>query len=262
MKTKLVWLVSLLMGCASLCLASEKGEKIKGDGNIVTRSIPVEDFRVLLLGKQINPYRGTGWTKLFSKKNKPAFHYMQTLGAASLLITMDKNLFEELEIEQEKGTLRIGAKDKNAKLYPTCLVISGSSSRLEKVRVSGCMNFVSESLLQTPSLTINIVGVGNVHMDELACDTLSCTLRGVGNFYLTGKAAQASFDLSGVGHMYSFDCQVKDLECHLSGVGSMEVNATEHLHGHVSGVGKLKYKGDAQASTSCSGVGRIKHVED
>lgn len=262
MKTKLVWLISLLIGCASLCLASEKGEKIKGDGNIVTRSIPVKDFRVLLLGEQIHPYREIAWTKLFSKKKTPVFHYMQTLGAATLLITMDKNLFDELEIEQDKGTLRIGAKDKNAKLYPTCLVMSGSSSQLEKVRVSGCMNFVSESLLQTPSLQVNIEGVSNVKMDEVACDTLACNLSGVGNFYLTGKAGKALFDLSGVGHMYSFDCQVKDLECHLSGVGSMEVYVTERLDGHVSGVGKLKYKGGAKASTSCSGIGRIKHVEN
>lgn len=254
-------LICLLLGCTTFCMAGLKAEKIKGNGNVVTRTIQVDDFQTVKLGEQINKQSigGINWT---GKKQKPVFNYTQSAGAATLQITMDENLFPYLEIEQKKGILTIGARDDDFKVFPTRMDIRGSSSRLEKIQVTGCMDFVSESLLQTNSLTISISGVGDAKIDELVCGILDCNLTGVGSLYLSGKADEAEFDVSGVGHVYAFDCVVKNLECDLSGVGSMEVNATEHIKGNVSGVGNMKYKGDAQASTSCSGIGHIKHVEN
>ncbi len=261
MKTKFIVLASLLLGFATLCLASDKGEKVKGNGHIITRTIPVEDFQTLYVGEQINSSRSSGGLNFFKKKQL-VFNYMQTLGAATLQITTDENIFDELVVEQKKGKLRIGAKDRSLKLFPTHLVINGSSSGLEKIQLTGCLDFVSESLFQAPSLVVSLSGVGDVKMDELHCDTLDCNVSGVGNLYLTGKVEQGSFDLSGVGRVYAFDCRVKELECDVSGVGSMEVQATDRLKARVSGVGKLKYKGDAKVSKRCSGVGRIKHIEN
>ena len=261
MKMKHVLLAGLLLGFACLCRASGNEEKIKGNGNIITRTIPVEDFRTLNLGDQINAGRTLSSLNFFVKKKAPVFNYMQTLGAATLQITTDENIFDELEIEQKDGKLYIGGKNNRTKLFPTYFVANGSSSGLEKINLSGCMHFLSESLFQNPSLTIRLSGVGNVKIDDLNCDTLKCDVSGVGNLYLTGKAEEASLDLSGVGHVYAFDCRIKDLECDLSGVGSMEVQATEQLRGNVSGVGKLRYRGDAETHTRCSGVGRIKRVD-
>lgn len=261
MKTRFIVLAGLLLGFASLCMASGNGEKIKGNGNLITRTIPVEDFETLYLGEQINSSRFSGGLTFWRKKPL-VFNYMQTLGAAALQITTDENIFDELAVEQKGGKLRIGAKDRSLKLFPTHLVINGSSSGLKKIQLSGCMDFVSESLFQAPALVVRLSGVGDVKMDELECDTLDCHVTGVGSLYLTGKAEQGSFDLSGVGRVYALDCQVKKLECDVSGVGSMEVQATDWLKARVSGVGKLKYKGNAEANTQCSGVGRIKHIED
>lgn len=261
MKTKFLLLAGLLLGFASLCLASGNGEKVKGNGNLVTRTIPVEDFRTLYMGEQINSSRFSGGLNFWQKRTL-VFNYMQTLGAATLQITTDENIFDELSIEQKGGKLRISAKDRSLKLFPTHLVINGSSSGLEKLQLTGCMDFVSENLFQVPSLVVRLTGVGDVKMDELDCDTLDCNVTGVGSLYLTGKVGQGAFDLSGVGHVYAFDCQVKELECDVSGVGSMEVQATDRLKARVSGVGKLKYKGNAEVSTRCSGVGRIKHIEE
>lgn len=262
MTKKQIGLIGFSMGCTTLCMAGSQAEKIKGDGNVVTRIIQVDDFHALKLGEQINNDQGIRGINWSGKKGKPVFNYRQTAGGATLQITMDENLFPYLEIEQKKGMLIIGARNNDFNVFPTRLSIEGSSSGLEKIQIIGCMDFVSEHLLQTNSLAIRISGVGDAKIDELVCGALDCNLTGVGSVYLSGKADEAEFDVSGVGHVYAFDCVVRSLECDLSGVGSMEVNATEHIKGSVSGVGNLKYKGDAEADTSCSGVGRIKHVRN
>ena len=55
---------------------------------------------------------------------------------------------------------------------------------------------------------------------------------------------------------------VEDLECEVSGVGGMEVNATQKLDASTSGVGSVKYKGNPEhTQKSASGVGKIKQAD-
>lgn len=255
MKTRILWIAVCSLWCTLSCFATEK---IKGDGNIITRTIPVEDFDRIVLGDNIepkgNPFGG--------KKKYPTFNYMQTLGTASLQITMDENLFSVLDIIQTKGEIKIQTKNNRVKIQPTQLKISGSSRELSYVGISGCMNFISENQLKSDKLEMAVSGVGDITIEDFTCDELSCNVSGVGNIYLSGKVKSARYGVSGVGKVYAFDCQVENLRCDVSGVGGMQVWATESLKANASGVGGIKYKGDPKTELNASGVGSIKQVED
>lgn len=98
---------------------------------------------------------------------------------------------------------------------------------------------------------------------DLACDTFKVAISGVGNIYFEWETSRnGKYSVSGVGHVYAFDCPVEDLECEVSGVGGMEVNATQKLDASTSGVGSVKYKGNPEhTQKSASGVGKIKQAD-
>ncbi len=259
MKTRLVWLTLLL---ALGITTGYANDRIKGNGIIVTRTIPVDNFNDLHLGNGIESSMKNMGMSFFnrSKKSQPSFHYTQTTGQSSLEITMDENLFAWLEIDQKGGTLNIQSRERDTQIVPTQLTIRAQSSGLSNVEISGCMNFISESPLKSESLRICISGVGDIRLDNLTGGALSCDVSGVGNAYLTGQVETGSFHVSGVGKIFAYDCPVKDLTCDVSGVGTMEVNATNQLSAQTSGIGSIRYQGAANVSSSTSGIGRIKRA--
>lgn len=254
MEIKNLWIALLSLCCTVSCFA----EKVKGDGGIVTRMIHVDDFDSIVIGHNIepkgNPFGG--------KKKHPTFNYMQTLGTVSLQITMDENLFPLLDVAQTGGRIEIRAKGNGVKIQPTLLKISGSSSKLSYVDITGCINFVSENQLTSDKLSVDISGVGDVTIDDFTCEEFSCNVSGVGNIYLSGKVKSADYNVSGVGKVYAFDCQVENLRCDVSGVGGMKVWATDNLKANASGVGSIKYRGNPKTVSNASGIGRIKPVDD
>lgn len=258
MKTKTLWLAALLMLCVTTVFANER---IKGNGNIVTKTIPVDEFTTLRLAERIQGIKtGLSFFKN-TKKDLPIFHYTQSSGSPSLEITMDENLFAYLEIDQKDGKLRIRGLEEDADLYPTQLIIHGKSETLNSVLISGTMNFVSDTPLDIETLNITLSGVGDIKIDELSCDALSVTVSGVGDIVLGGKVNTASYEVSGVGKIRAFDCVADNLKCEISGVGNIEVMGNKTIVASASGVGTIKYKGEASVSSSTSGIGRVSRAD-
>lgn len=240
-----------MAGCTA-----QKG--ISGDKNIVTRTIPVDDFEEIYLGANIEKAKGIN---PFNKKNRTACNYTQTDGASSLEITMDKNLFDLLDIKNKDHKLIIKPKS-GKKICPTHMVLEASSKNLKEVEVSGCVDFISDQPLQLTNTSFHINGISDVKLADLSCDTFKVDISGIGNIYLNGNIKDGKYSVSGVGHVYAYDCPVENLKCDVFGVGGMEVNVTGELDANTSGVGSIKYKGNPEhMRKSASGVGKIKHVD-
>lgn len=253
MKMKISLLILSIL-CAFSCMSSDA---VKGNGTIVTKTIPVENFTEVDLGSDIEAKQ---FGNPFSSKDFPVFNYTQNSGTASLKITMDENLFDHLAITQKDGKLKI--RGKNGKIRPSQLTIYGTSQDLRKVLINGCMDFIAGTSVNLNKAYLSISGVGNVKLSALTCDDFKCDLSGVGKLYLTGKIKEGDFNVSGVGRVYAFDCPVEHLKCDVSGVGSMEVNATQSIEANTSGVGNIKYKGTPEeVNQSTSGIGKVKHVD-
>lgn len=246
----------LVILSATSCISTEKG--VKGNKNLVTRAIQVDDFDEISLSSKIESVRGIN---PLNKKNFGVFNYTQTQNPPSLEITMDENLFDLLDIKSANRKLTIRTKE-NQKIYPSGIIINGSSKDLIKVEVSGCINFVAEEPLRLTKTAFNVSGVADVTLADVSCDDFKVDLSGVGNIYLTGSIQKGRYNVSGVGHVYAFDCPVENLRCDVSGVGGMEVNAVQSLEANASGVGNIKYKGNPEdLRKSASGVGKIKQAD-
>lgn len=255
MKTKLGLLLVCVL-CAFSCMSTDV---IKGNRNVVTKTIAVDNFTEIYLGSNIETKK---LGDLLSSSNQCGFNYTQTTGDATLEVRIDENLFDLLEIEQDNGKLTIRSKNDRIQLRPSQFSITGSSKDLRKVGISGCMDFIADSPVHFQDVSFNVSGVGNLKLSDLTADKVRCDLSGVGKVYLTGQIKEGEFGVSGVGHIYAFDCPIEKLECDVSGVGGMEVNVTKHLDANTSGVGSIKYKGNPESlNKSATGVGRVKQVD-
>lgn len=253
MKAKISLLIVGIL-CTLNCMSADV---IKGNGTIVTKTIPVENFTEVDLGSEIEA-RQVG--NPFSSKEFPVFNYTQNSGSASLKITTDENLFDHLAIIQDNGKLKI--RGKSGKIRPSQLTIYGTSQDLQKIHINGCMDFIAGTSVILNKAYLSISGVGSVKLSALTCDNFKCDLSGVGKLYLTGQIKEANFNVSGVGRVYAFDCPVEQLKCDVSGVGSMEVNATQSIRANTSGVGSIKYKGNPEkVNQSASGIGKVKRID-
>lgn len=260
---KRFWILSLLLTCSLLASADDGRERVKGNGDLVTRTFQIDRFDQIDVDSSIEYGSGfMGWNPFSRKKKRfPVFNYMQTVGASTLQVTMDKNLFPYLAVEVEEGCLSLFVNKDNLSIRPTGLAVNGASPSLKKVSIRGFMNFVAESMLREPDLYISITGMGDIRLEDVACDTLKCQVFGMGNMYLAGKVPVASYEVGGMGKVHAFNCLSDQVDCEVSGIGTMELTVDRSLDAEISGIGKIRYKGNAEPSSSIGGLGRIKHVD-
>jgi len=263
-----------------LCLFMTLGvaaKEVNGNGNIVTKEVSVSSYESIEIGRGINKYSDI--RTLFKGKENPKFRYSQTEGAAKLTISIDENLFPLLEITSSDGVLVIET-GKDIKIGPTKMEIIASSVGLKDVKVSGCMDFELMTPLTADNLTIAVSGIGNTLMahpvqvntlavsisgvgelraNNLTCGQISGNVSGTGSLKLVGKAESAKFSVSGTGNIEAYGFNVKEADVRVSGVGRVDVYASESLNATASGVGSINYKGNpASVETNKSGVGSIK----
>lgn len=107
-------------------------------------------------------------------------------------------------------------------------------------------------------------GVGNlIFSDPITLKELKVANNGVGTLELRGTADVCTIINSGVGSVKAADFITKKLDLTNSGVGSVEVYATDELSIVNSGVGRVTYSGGAVITNlNSSGIGRIKKKKD
>ena len=92
-KTLFLCLIGFL---AFSTIAAENFKTIKGDGNIVTKEIPISEYTQLKIGGNIE---------------KSVFNYSQKESHPSVQLTIDSNLLPYLKIQVENGCLIINTRN-------------------------------------------------------------------------------------------------------------------------------------------------------
>lgn len=273
---KKIWIFVCLFLLGS-AYTSAFAAKVKGNGNIVTKEVNVGEYDQIVIGAGIECN-----SRLFDRRSyeNPVFNYKQVKGKETLSVTIDENLFPLLEINTSGKELSIRVKKGNT-INPSRMELNGVSENLQKVSVSGCMDFSLNSRFTSDRLEISISGASDVKInnqaminrmnirisgagdfvaDNLTCKEIDSSVSGAGDVTLTGNADNGKFTVTGAGDIKAFDFVVKKLECRVSGAGDIRANATEIFNASVSGTGDIHYKGNAVAETKVSGFGNIKKV--
>ena len=222
---------TLLIAAASLFVAAtvkaqKDKETIEGNGNMVTRQIPVSSFESL---------KASGVYELKLSQGN----------TETVKIEADENLQQYFNVRNEGKQLVIDMKEtknKNMKLKNKLKVYVTFKS-LKEMDLSMVGNVQTDALSFT-DLEINNSSVGQVDLN-LSANTLSLRNNSVGQVKLAGKAQNAVVKHNGVGSLKAGDFVVQTMNIDNSGVGGAEVNAAKELKVSDNMLGKVKNKGTA-----------------
>ena len=223
MRTRLfpVLLVSILFltlaGGEALAGKHGWGNGIKGSGDVETRQLDFDGFDRIQLDGAFDLEIGFG--REFELK-----------------LTTDDNLFDEMDISVDGGTLVL---DTEENLRPTEGVL------LE---------------ITMPALAgLKINGAGDITISDFDGERFDLNVRGAGDLTIDGRVGTLEIAISGAGDVDARELVAREVEIGISGAGDATVHATESLEARVSGVGNVTYYGDPEHKrTKVSGLGHIK----
>lgn len=285
MKTSMsLFTAILLFAAVNLSFANET---IKGNKNIVTKTVSVSDYDEISLAGQMDVI------------------YEQSDAAPYFEITIDENVFPYVLIEVKGSTLKVGPqRDGNSSynIQPTVYKIKTNSKELKKLDKAGSGDFKVVSPLKTNKLTINSAGSGSVEFQQdVICDQTeinmagsgdvelrnqikatdlklsmagsgsivangvsaekaNCSLSSSGKIKIDGTAREITYSVAGSGQIKAYNCKANQVKSSISGSGKIELYAIDELNASVMGSGQISYKGDPSVQSSKMGSGSVKRV--
>lgn len=255
--------LNMFMGAiAALCLVASTAEakKIEGNGELETRRIEVKDFQKVYLRNLRQPQKVFDLSLFRNGKTYPEFVYRQT-GETSLKVTTDSNLFPYLQFLVEDGELRVEVTKGDA-VYPTRLLLEGTSAGLEEVNIGGGADFTLASDFRGDNLSVSVGGGGDfLAKKPMRIQNGEFSTGGGGDCDIRGKAREAEIRTSGGGDIDAEDFVVENLTVQCSGGGDADVHATRTLTAKASGGGDISYRGNPQTNISTSGGGSARKID-
>lgn len=248
MRTRMMALFALIAFCAMPIEA----KKVKGNGDIITKEISVRDYSAIKVGSTAMGYSDS-WFSLFSRGGNPSYVFGYTQGeSASLRITIDENLYPYINVQVKNEELSISTEN-GTQLSPTRFKIEGTSKKLEKIQMSGCMDFVLRSALSGDDLEIIATRGSDIIINDLTTRIIRGRASGGSDLKLTGKAENGEYSASGGSDIKAYDLILNQLECSASGGSDIYTHVTDYIKASASGGSDVHYKGSARSDTSTSG---------
>ena len=156
-------------------------------------------------------------------------------GKPGLEISGDDNIVPLIKTEVRNNTLYITAdKDYDPK---------------NKVQIN----------ISTPDLAKFVfAGAGEAALSKIKNDRLEIVASGAGELKASGETKEADITLSGAGRVDARDLLAEKAKATSTGVGEMDVYASQQLDASTSGVGEINYYGNPKSvNKHAGGVGEI-----
>ena len=138
------------------------------------------------------------------------------------------------------------------------IIIKLSSSRLQRINISGSGDVVMKSNNDSPSFEYNINGSGDL---KAMVDAKNCkgSINGSGDAQINGKAEEFDLSINGSGDVKAYDFSCTSVNVKIAGSGDAQVQATENLDVKISGSGDVSYKGNPKTvNNKVAGSGEIR----
>jgi hypothetical protein len=179
--------------------------------------------------------------------------------AAGIVINAQPQIMPLITASVVEGVLRIASAQCYNSTLPVEIIVYTDS--LHAIDFSGSGNIRSELVLG-PSV-VDIIHSGSGNLEFLMDGTWVRTeLLGSGDIRSSGRADQASINLSGSGNVYFGELVVNKTQAELNGSGNIECQVNEYADFSLNGSGNILYSGTAKnITTQNNGSGEIRHIQ-
>lgn len=238
MKKTILFVTALLMAITSVNAQWWSKDKIKGNGEMVTKTRSVGDYDGVLLVGSMNVVLVAG-------------------SEGNIKIEAESNLQEHLVTEVRNNVLKISTED-NVNLQPTKeITITVPFKDLSEVSLTGSGDIWNEDVIKGSDFKMQVTGSGDI-MLNLDVQDLEGQITGSGDIEVKGNAQNFECKVTGSGDFKAFDLNAKNVEARISGSGDIQVTATESLKASIGGSGDVVYKGNPKKEDfKTSGSGSV-----
>jgi hypothetical protein len=169
----------------------------------------------------------------------------------------EQELVENIKLTVNGSKLSLKNRKEFKNVRKEDVVVKIEIEDLRHLNIGGAVDMKTVKVLRLDDFTLNITGVGNVEM-EIDVNKFSLLTSGVANVNLVGKARDVIIINNGVGNITAKNLISEKANVVNSGVGRVNVHATETLNASVSGIGSINYSGKPILTTNVSGLGKIR----
>ena len=213
------------------------GKKIKGNGNVVTKTRNVSEYDQIAVA-------GSFDVKLVAGKE------------GKLTIKVEENLLEYLITEVKDGKLKI-KWEKGVNINTTKeLLVTVPFEDIDAVSLAGSGDVFSEDTIKTDNLKVALAGSGDVQL-IINATSISSAISGSGDIKLKGSSENLKCAIAGSGDINGYELVSNNVEVSIAGSGDIKVNAKENLKARISGSGDVYYRGNPRQDVKVSGSGSV-----
>lgn len=259
---------------------------IRGNKNIVTKEIKINDYKSILLSGSYNityeakehatPYLSleideniAQYIEVLVENNELNIRIRNGVSISTTRFNIKTNSTKLVSANlRGSGTLTILGELKNDDKTELNLQGSGDiivneiNTKIFDLQLRGSGDILVKGKLKATNADVYLQGSGDVVISNLEAKILKTDLRGSGDMTIKGKSESADYNLTGSGDLDSKGLEAKDVMCRLTGSGDMSVYATKSLDANLHGVGDISYKGEpASIQKTIKGKGAIKSIK-
>ena len=234
MKKSYSFILVLILIAGLLC--SCHINKVSGDGNVVSKEIPIKDYdEIQIEGENVD------------------FKYMQSDDVPYLKVETDQNIMDLLDINTDSKVLVV---------HPTRFIVITNSTALKEFKMAGGGNCDLGKGLNGKKLEIRFAGGGTIKADSIAITRLDCEIAGSGTVSLSGKTEKMNIKSAGSSKIKAFGLETEELTCKAAGSTHIEITANKAISTKIAGSGTIRYKGNPNIKEkSIIGSGSITKVD-
>ncbi len=214
----------------------------------------IEHFNIKGNGIDATEQRAvTGFNKI---KSSGSFDVQIIKGdETEVLITAETNILPYIETKVSNQTLLIDIPGFHNVRNRLPMSVYITIPELLSVKQSGSGDIITDSFVADEA-EFFVSGSGSISTEMMA-KSVEAGISGSGWILIAGEANQSYLSISGSGNINSSELTVQRCNAHISGSGTMQVNAEESIYARISGSGNLYYHGNPEIETSISGSGKV-----
>jgi len=215
-------LISTLLVVFSIPTHAQWGEKIKGNGNVVTENRDVAAYDEVHVNGNIDVVLVDG------KEGK-------------ITLKAEENFLEYIEISVKNDALKIKIKDRT-ELRPSIgknILITVPVKDVHKLAINGSGEIEGKVTLNGNKIKLQVNGSGDMDVDLKATD-VTATVNGSGDINVTGKADYFEAIVTGSGDIDGDELFVNICKGKVVGSGDIKFQAKEKLDAKIIGSGDIE----------------------
>lgn len=213
--------------------------RVKGDGNVVTKTYNLKDFSKIVLGSSMKVY--------ISNSN-----------AHSVSIEADENLFKYLDVRIHDGNTLEVESTHNTNLSPSGdIKVFIKAPSLDLVEISGAAQINTEGKFQQDKkIKFDVSGASSGDI-MLRAPVVELESSGASTLTVGGECRDVKADASGAATINAFELKAENGDADASGASTIRMFSSVSLNATASGASGVKYKGNPQLKSKISGASSV-----